>query len=87
MDNICESSDFLKDTQSINVDCGLRLVNNRDDIQYMDADNDSDSSEDKRPTRQSSMRETSGRQRVPPARTKSMPGSALYVVYGGQKLK
>ena len=54
-----------------------------DEIEFID---ESDSSSDRQPTRQSSMREKSGRQRVPPTRTKSMPGSALYVVYGGKKL-
>lgn len=59
-------------------------VDNREDLQY--ADDDSSISSERMVTRKSSLRETSGRQRVPPTRTKSMPGSALYVVYGGKKL-
>lgn len=34
----------------------------------------------------SSLREEGKRKRIPPARTKSMPMSAFYVVYGGKKL-
>lgn len=60
------------------------ILDNREDLQF--ADDDSNASSERMVTRKSSLRETSGRQRVPPTRTKSMPGSALYVVYGGKKL-
>nr|XP_039268392.1 semaphorin-3D-like [Styela clava] len=66
----------------------LDFLNERETMDYIDDDN-ADAVSDELPAREQagSIRETTGRKRVPPARTKSMPGSELYVVFGGKKLK